>query len=95
MDVCDEDLFDLKILEAIDDIKPFNKRKPTKERLLKYMARGNLELQGELLQMLLKNLEEEGILENCGDDSNQCFYWKESIENYKKKKEQETEIKRR
>ena len=37
------------------------------------MARSNLKLQEEVLQMLLDNLEEEGILENRGDDSNRCF----------------------
>ena len=31
------------------------------------MARSNLQLQEEVLQMLLKNLEEGDILENCGD----------------------------
>ena len=40
------------------------------------MARSNLKLQEEVLQMLLDNLEEEGILENRGDYSNQCFYLK-------------------
>ena len=34
------------------------------------MTRSNLKLQEEVLQMLLDNLEEEGILENRGDDSN-------------------------
>ena len=46
------------------------------------MARSNLKLQEEVLQMLLDNLEEEGILENRGDYSNQCFDLKESIESY-------------
>ena len=40
------------------------------------MAGSNLELQEEVLQMLLEKPEEGGILENCGDDSNQCFYLK-------------------
>lgn len=69
MDVCDKDFFDLKMLEAIDDIKSVNKRKSTKERILKYMTRSNLQLPEEVLQMLLENLEKEVILENCGDDS--------------------------
>ena len=56
------------------------------------MARRNLELLEEVLQKLLENLEEEGILENRGYDSNQCFYLKESIEFYTKKREKETEI---
>ena len=91
-DVCDIDLYDLKILEAIDYIKSVSKKKPTKERILKYMARSNLKLQEEVLQMLLDNLEEEGILENRGDDSNQCFYLKESIESYTRKREKAAEI---
>ena len=91
-DVSDKDLYDLKILEAIDSIKSVSKKKPTKERILKYMARSNLKLQEEVLQMLLDNLEEEDILENRGDDSNQCFYLKESIESYTKKGEKATEI---
>ena len=91
-DLCDKDLHDLKILEAIDYIKSVSKKKPTKERILKYMARSNLKLQEEVLQMLLDNLEEEGILENCGDDSNQCFYLTESIESYTKKREKATDI---
>ena len=90
-DVCDKDLYDLKILEAIDYIKSVSKKKPTKERILKYMARSNLQLQEEVLQMLLDNLE-EGILENRGNDSNQCFCLKESIESYTKKREKATEI---
>lgn len=69
MDVCDKDFFDLKMLEAIDDIKSVNKRKSTKERILKYMTRSNLQLPEEVLQMLFENLEKEVILENCGDDS--------------------------
>ena len=73
-DVCDKDLYDLKILEAIDYIKSVSKKKSTKERILKHMARSNLKLQEEVLQMLLDNLEEEGILENRGDESSECFY---------------------
>ena len=91
-DVCNKDLHDLKILEAIDYIKSFSKKKPTKERILKYMARTNLKLQEEVLQVLLDSLEEEGILENRGDNSNQCFYLKESIESYTMKREKATEI---
>ena len=36
---CDKDLYDVKILETIDYIKSVSKKKPTKERILKYMAR--------------------------------------------------------
>ena len=92
-DVCNKDLYDLKILEAINyNIKSVSKKKPTKERILKFMARSNLKLQEEVLQMLLDNLEEEGILENRGDDSSQCFYLKESIESYTKRRQTATEI---
>ena len=56
------------------------------------MARSNLKLQEEVLQMLLDNLQKEGILENRGDDSNQCYYLKESTESYAKKREKVTEI---
>ena len=42
--------------------------------------------------MLLDNLEEEDILENRRDDSNQCFYLKDSIESYSKKRVKATEI---
>ena len=56
------------------------------------MARSNLKLQEEVLQMLLDNLEEEGFLENLGDDSSQCFYLKESIESYTKRRQKATEI---
>ena len=91
-DVSDKDLYDLKILEAMYSIKSVSKKKPTKERILKYMARSNLKLQEEVLQMLFDNLKEEDILENRGDDSNQCFYLKESIESYTKKGEKATEI---
>ena len=54
--------------------------------------RSNLELQEEVLQMLLENLEEEGILENGRDNSSQCFSLKELIESYTTKREKETEI---
>ena len=91
-DVCDKDLYDLKILEVTDYIKSVSKKKPTKERILKFMARSNLKLQEEVLQMLLDNLEEEGILENRGDDSSQCFYLKESIESYTKRRQKATKI---
>ena len=50
-DVCDKDLYDLKILAVINCIKSVSKKKPTKERILKYMARNNLKLQEEVLQM--------------------------------------------
>ena len=56
------------------------------------MARSNLKLQEEVLQMLTNNLEEQGIRENHGDDSNQCFYLKESMESYTKKREKATEL---
>ena len=56
------------------------------------MARSNLELQGEVLQIIPENLEEEDIQENRRDGSSQCFYLKKSIENYAKKREKETEI---
>ena len=79
-------------MEATDYIKSVSKKKPTKERILKFMARSNLKLQEEVLQMLLDNLEEEGILENRGDDSSQCFYLKESIESYTKRRQKATEI---
>ena len=42
--------------------------------------------------MLLDNLEKEGILENRGDDSSQCFYLKESIESYTKRRQKATKI---
>ena len=73
-------------METIDYIR---KKKPKKERVLKYMTRSDLEVREEFLQMLPENLEEEGILENRGDDLNQCFYLKESIESYTKKREKE------
>ena len=41
--------------------------------------------------MLLDNLEED-ILENRRDVSNQCFYLKDSIESYSKKRVKATEI---
>ena len=73
-------------METIDYIR---KKKPKKERILKYMTKSDLEVREEFLQMLPENLEEEGILENRGDDLNQCFYLKESIESYTKKREKE------
>ena len=91
-DIYDKDLYDLKILEAIYYIKSVSKKKPAKERILKFMARSNLKLQEEVLQMLLDNLEEEGILENLRVDSSQCFYLKESFETYMKRRQQATEI---
>ena len=56
------------------------------------MARSNLKFQEEVLQMLLDNLEEEDILEYRGNDSNQCFYLKESVKSYTKKRKKVTEI---
>ena len=91
-DVCDKDLYDLKILEAIDYIKHVSKKKPTKARILKFKARSNLKLLEEVLQMLLDNLEEEGIVENLGVDSSQCFYLKESRESYTKRRPKAIEI---
>ena len=85
VDICDKDLYDLKVLKTIYYIKSIRKKKRTKERILKYMARSHLKLQEEVLQMLLDNLEEEGILENPGVDSSHCFYLKESIESTKRR----------
>ena len=56
---------------------------------LKDIARGNLELQEEILQMLLENLEEESILENDGDDSSQCLFERIYRKLYKEKKKRE------
>lgn len=53
------------------------------------MPRSNVELQEQILQMILENLEEESILENRGDDLNQCLYLKESVASYTKKREKE------
>ena len=92
VDVRDKELYDLKLLEAIDYIKCVRKKKQTKERILKFMARSNLKLQEEVLQMLIDNLEEEGILENRGDDSSKCFYLKESIESYTKRRQKAIEV---
>ena len=55
---------------------------------LKDIARGNLELQEEILQMLLENLEEESILENDGDDSSQCLFERIYRKLYKEKKKE-------
>ena len=92
VDVCDKDLYDLKILKATDYIKSVSKKKPTKERILKFMTRSNLKLHEEVLEMLLDNLEEEGILKNLVVDSSQCFYLKESMESYTKRRQKATEI---
>ena len=43
-------------------------------------------------QMLIDDLDEEGILENRGGDSNQCFYLKEFTESYAKKRQKATEV---
>lgn len=80
---------DLKIFEAIDYIESVSKKKPEKERILEYMPRSNVELQEQILQMILENPEEESILENRGDDLNQCLYLKESVASYTKKREKE------
>ena len=56
------------------------------------MPRSNVELQEQILQMILENLEEESILENRGDDLNQCLYLKESVASYTKKREKEEKI---
>lgn len=80
---------DLKIFEAIDYIESVSKKKPEKERILEYMPRSNVELQEKILQMILENFEEESILENRGDDLNQCFYLTESVASYTRKREKE------
>ena len=49
-DVCDKDLYDLKILEAADYIKSVSKKKPIKERILKNTATSNLKLQKEVVK---------------------------------------------
>ena len=90
-DVCDKDLYNLKILKVIDYINHVSKKKPTKERILKYTARNNLKLQENVFKILLDNLK-EGILETRADDSSQCFYLKETIESYTKKRQKATEI---
>ena len=56
------------------------------------MASSNLELLEEVSQKLFKNPDGKDILRNRGDDSNQRFYLKESIESYTKKREKETQI---
>lgn len=53
------------------------------------MPRSNVELQEKILQMILENFEEESILENRGDDLNQCFYLTESVASYTRKREKE------
>ena len=58
------------MFQAIDYIITINKKKPTKERTLKYIARSSLELLEDVLQMLLDNLEEKDILENRANDPN-------------------------
>ena len=84
-DVSDKDVYDLKILEVIDYIKSVSKKKPKKERIVKYMASSNLKLQEDVLQMLPDNLE-EGILENRGDDSTVFLFERVFRKLYKEKK---------
>ena len=56
------------------------------------MARSNLELLEEVLQILPENLEKESILENHGDHSYHCFYLKEYIKVVQRKERKREEI---
>ena len=67
-DVYREFIFDLKILEAIKNIG-FGEKKTTNDKIDKCIIQKSLEIQEEILQALIANLEEEGILKNSGDHS--------------------------
>ena len=56
------------------------------------MTKNNLKLQEKVLQMLIDNFAEEGIVENRRDDSDQCFYLKDAIKSCMKKRQKVTEL---
>ena len=58
-DVSNKDMYDSKILEAIDHIKNISKKKSTVDNNRKYLVNHDLDLEKELSQVFLDNLQEE------------------------------------
>ena len=65
-DISNKDMYDSKILEAINHIKYISKKKPTVDNLHKHLVNHDLHLEMELLEVFLDNLQEEDNIEICG-----------------------------
>ena len=50
-DVSNKDMYNSKMLKAINHIKNISKKKPTADQIHKYLANHDLELEKELLQV--------------------------------------------
>ena len=50
-DVSNKDMYDSKMLEAINHIKNISKKKSTADLIYKYLANHDLELEKEILQV--------------------------------------------
>ena len=62
-DVSNKDMYDSKILEAMNRVKNISKKKPTVDNIHKYLVNHDLDLEMKLLQAFLDNLEEEENVE--------------------------------
>ena len=72
--VCDESLYDSKLLEAIIHVKNISKKKTTIENNHKYSVKYQLTIDKALLQVLLDNLVEENNLEIYESNNNEICY---------------------
>ena len=62
-DLSNKDMYNSKILEAINHIKNISKKKPTVDNIHRYLVNHDLDLEKELLQVFLDNLQEEDNVE--------------------------------
>ena len=59
--------FFIKVVDAINYVTSASKKKPTSSRIQKYLFKSAIDIQDGLLDILLDQLEEEGVIVNYGD----------------------------
>ena len=81
-DVSNKDMYDSKILEAINHITNISKKKPTVDSIHKYLVNHDVEDEEELLQVFLDNLQQEDNVEIYGNrNKEKCYNVKVSENN--------------
>ena len=59
--------FFIKVVDAINYVTSVSKKKSTSSRIQKYLFKSAIDIQDGLLDILLDQLEEEGVIVNYGD----------------------------
>ena len=61
------------MVDAINYVTSVSKKKPTSSRIQKYLFKSAIDIQDGLLDILLDQLEEEGVIVNYGDVNESAY----------------------